>query len=148
MIIAKPVIPNQYWILRQNDRKIGNIEASKDGYSVKIHNQIRQFKTISMVKQRAGIDFETVTPLPAHQEPNNQISGYPTLSMPFNAVFDVRLQAPLWTKDQRSKSWYAAGWFKVRAGRRWQTILCPKLITLQRYQYVGPFKTQEQADQS
>ena len=35
MIVAKPVIDNQYWILKQDNQKIGNIEASADGYVVK-----------------------------------------------------------------------------------------------------------------
>ncbi len=43
MIVAKPVIDNQYWILKQNNQKIGNIEASADGYVVKIQNQISKF---------------------------------------------------------------------------------------------------------
>ena len=37
MIVEKPVIPNQYWILKQDDRKIGNIEAGPDGFQVRIN---------------------------------------------------------------------------------------------------------------
>ena len=148
MIVAKPVIPNQYWILRQDNRKIGNIEAAKDGYQVKINNQIQTFKTINMVKQRIKIDFEKPSVIKSTHSPENQINGYPTDGHPYNAIFDVRLQAPLWTREERSKSWFAAGWFRVRQGRNWQTVLCPKLITLQRYQYQGPFRSREEAEQS
>ena len=36
MIVAKTVITNQYWIMHQDDRKIGNIEAAGDGINVDI----------------------------------------------------------------------------------------------------------------
>ena len=35
-LIAKPVIDKQYWILKKDDRKVGQVEASDDGYTVKI----------------------------------------------------------------------------------------------------------------
>ena len=58
-LIAKPVINKQYWILQENDRKVGNVEACAGGYQIKINNQvIAQFKTIKMVEQRANIRFE------------------------------------------------------------------------------------------
>ena len=50
-IIAKPVVDNQFWILKQDDRKIGNIEATGDGYAVKIDNKVTSFKTINMIRQ-------------------------------------------------------------------------------------------------
>ena len=41
-LIALPVIDKQYWILKDNDRKVGNVEACADGYQVKINDQIAQ----------------------------------------------------------------------------------------------------------
>jgi hypothetical protein len=49
MIIAKPVIDKQFWILQEDNRKIGNVEACQDGYQVRINNQVAQFKTISQI---------------------------------------------------------------------------------------------------
>jgi hypothetical protein len=145
MIVAKAVIPNQYWILRQDDRKIGNIEAGPDGYQVRIDNQVHRFKTIRMMKQRVPIDFEA----PTQKKPAklaNEVNGYHTTGRPYNAIYDVRHQVPLWTREPRSKSWYAAGWYRVKQGRTWSVIECPKLIMLDRYQYQGPFRTQAEAE--
>ena len=58
MIVAKPVIDKQFWILQQGNEKVGNVEACNGGYQVKINNQIVQFKTIKMVEQRINIKFE------------------------------------------------------------------------------------------
>lgn len=147
MILAKPVIPNQYWILRQHDRKVGNIEAGPGGYSVRINNQVANYKTLRMLKQRVPIDFQTLPEVQPKPE-INQVHGYPTNGYPFNAIFDVRHQLPLWTQEERSKSWYAAGWYKVRQHRDWQVMECPKLIVLERYEYRGPFTSEEEANAS
>jgi len=146
MIIAKPVIPNQFWILKDGDHKVGNIEAGPNGFSVKIGNQIQSYKTISTIKQKVAISFE---PTVKNTKDNsvNTAHGFPTNGHPYNAIFDVKHQVPLWTQEPRSKSWYAAGWYQVKQGRSWTTEFCPKLITLQRYPYRGPFHTEEQANE-
>lgn len=143
MIVAKTIIPNQFWILQENDQKIGNIEAGPNGFQVKIKDQIKQFKTIRTIKQREQINFETVVDKKPQVE-SNQVHGFPTTGHAHNAIYDVKHQIPLWTKEPRSKSWYAAGWYRVKLNRHWTVVQCPKLITLQRYPYDGPFMTEKE----
>lgn len=145
MLQAKPVIPNQYWILRDDAGKVGNIEATADGVQVKINNQVQVFKNIGILKQKVKIAFEPAPRVKTAPKISHEVSGYHTTGRPHNAIFDVKHQVPLWTKEPRSKSWYAAGWYAVRHGRRWQTVECPKLITLERYEYRGPFHTEQEA---
>lgn len=144
MIIAKAVVPNQFWILKENDRKVGNIESGPNGFSVKIGDQIRSFKSINTIKQKVEISFEPVVKK-SKASNADKVHGYPTTAKPYNAIYDVKHQVPLWTKEPRSKSWYAAGWYQVKQGRHWTVELCPKLITLQRYPYQGPFHSKEEA---
>jgi hypothetical protein len=146
MIVAKPVIPNQFWILKDGDHKVGNIEAGADGLNVKIGSQVQSYKNINILKERISIKFESVNKSATIKE-KNSVHGYPTVGHPYNSIFDVKHQVPLWTRESRSKSWYAAGWYRVKQGRHWTTELCPKLITLQRYSYRGPFHTEEQANE-
>ena len=146
MIVAKPVIPNQFWILKDGDHKVGNIEAGADGLSVKIGSQVQSYKNINILKERISIKFESVNKSTTIKE-KNSVHGFPTMGYPYNAIFDVKHQVPLWTREPKSKSWYAAGWYRVKQGRHWTTELCPKLITLQRYSYRGPFHTEEQANE-
>lgn len=146
MLLAKPVIPNQYWILRDDDRKVGNIEATSEGVQIKIDNRVQTFKNIGVLKQKVKIAFEPVPRARATDRLQHQVNDYPTTARPYNAIFDVKHQVPLWTREPRSKSWYAAGWYAVRQGRRWQVVQCPKLIALERYQYQGPFRNQQEAE--
>ena len=148
MLVAKPVIENEFWILQQDDRKIGNVEACADGYQVRINNQIAQYKTINMVKERFKIRFEPSVSNNINPDVG-LVHGYPAASRVHNPVWDVRHRLPIYTKTAKSKSWFAAGWYSVKKGRTWKTVQDPKLIVLERYPYRGPFYTKDLAnDQS
>lgn len=143
VIQAKPVIDNQYWILRNNERKVGNIEATTDGYQVKINDQVQHFKSIRMVKNRIGIDFEPIAKSKTTKE--TSVYGFDAGCRVYNAVYEVKKHLPLFTKTKKSKSWFAAGWYRVQQNGQWKVLKNPKLITLQRYPFNGPFHTQESA---
>jgi hypothetical protein len=145
-IIAKPVRKNQYWILRQGDKKVGNIEATDSGFTVKINNAIQMYKTINMVKQRAGIDFVSPAKVTTGSTKETTVYGYPAGCRIYNPIYEVKHHLPLFTKTKKSKSWFAAGWYSVCQGKKWQSMQSPKLITLQRYKYRGPYKTKEEAE--
>jgi hypothetical protein len=143
MIEAKPVIPNRYWILKQDNRKVGQIEADDSGVTVKIQNRVAGYKTIRMASREANIEF---TKLSSAKPVTNQVHGFDVTGRVYNPVWDVKHRLPLFTRDTKSKSWYAAGWYMVKQHRAWKAVQHPKLITLQRYSYQGPFHTQQQAE--
>ena len=146
MIVAKPVVANQYWILQQDNQKVGNIQASADGYLVNIQNQISSYKTIPMLRRRANIEFK---PAEKTSRPSTDlVHGFSAGCRAHNAMWNVQLRLPLFTKTAKSKSWFAAGWYAVKQHRTWKTVLNPKLIVLERYPYQGPFHNKEQADES
>lgn len=57
-------------------------------------------------------------------------------------MFDVKRHLPLFTKSNKSKSVYCAGYYIIKFDKGWVKSFCPKLITVERYQYEGPFKTE------
>jgi hypothetical protein len=144
-LIAKPVIDKQFWILQDGNQKVGNIEACAGGYQVKIRNQVAQFKTIRMAAQRVNIQFESLIPVTEKNANNGQVHGYPATGRIYNPMWDVKMKLPVYTKTNKSKSWFAAGWYLVKKGRSWSAVQDPKLITLQRYAYQGPFYTKQEA---
>lgn len=143
MIVAKPVIDKQFWILQQDNEKVGNIEAVTGGYQVKINNQIQQYRTIRMAAQRANIHFEKIETTKSTTA--NNVHGFPAAGRVYNAVWDVPHQLPLYTKTKKSKSWFCAGWYTIKRGRNWKIIQDPKLIALERYKFHGPFQSKESA---
>ena len=146
-LIAKPVIDKQFWILQDGNQKIGNVEACAGGYQVKINNQVTQFKTIRMLQKQVDIEFQTQVKSPTKPQWHHEVHGYPTVCKAYNSIWNVPSKLPLYTKTNKSKSWYAAGWYQIRSGRNWTVVQDPKLILLQRYAYQGPFYTQEDANE-
>jgi len=145
-LVALPVVDKQYWILKENDRKVGNIEACAGGYQVKINNQVVQFKTIKLAARSANIEFEPAVKISRPKATTDRVHGYPVSGRVYNPMWDVSQQLPVYTKTNKSKSWFAAGWYNVKKGRNWRSVLAPKLILLQRYPYQGPFLTKEDAN--
>mgnify|MGYP003336206016 FL=1 len=143
-IIAKPVIDKKFWILQKDNEKVGNIEATGSGFQVTINNQVQQFKTIRMAAQRANIQFESE--IKSSKPDVHSVHGYPAGSRVHNPVWDVQQQLPLYTKTKKSKSWFAAGWYQLKRGRKWKVVQDPKLIALERYKFHGPFYTKESAE--
>lgn len=144
-LIAKPIIDKQFWILQRDNEKVGNIEACAGGYQVKINDQVAQFKTIRLAASAINIKFEPAVRVPQTKRITDAVHGYPVAGRAYNPMWDVPQQLPIYTKSAKSKSWFAAGWYNVRRGRNWRTVLAPKLIVIQRYPYQGPFLTQEEA---
>ena len=144
-LVAKPVIDNEFWILQENNRKVGNVEACAGGYQVRLNNQVVQFKTIKMAAQRANIDFEPAVKKVKTTSAIDHVHNYPASGRVCNPMWNVVQQLPVYTKTNKSKSWFSAGWYLVRRGRRWHTAFAPKLIMLQRYPYQGPYYSEQQA---
>jgi hypothetical protein len=99
-----------------------------------------------MAAQRVNIEFEISPKVEKRTEPCYLVHGYPSQGRAYNPVWDVIQKLPIYTKTKKSKSWFSAGWYRVKKGRNWATVQDPKLIVLQRYPYQGPFYTKESAD--
>jgi hypothetical protein len=145
-IIAKPVIDKQFWILQENNQKVGNVQACIGGYQVQINNQTAQFKTIKMIRRQVDIEFEPSVKIPVIKTVY-EVHGFPTVSRPYNSMWDIKHKLPIYTKTKKSKSWFVAGWYRIKTGRHWQIMQDPKLIVVQRYPYAGPFHNEQQANE-
>ena len=141
MVTAKPIVKNKFWILRDEQRKVGTVEKAKNKFVVKMHNQQTEFPTIKTLKNLTNIQFE--------ESPNKtwspefQVNNFPTNVKPHNGVYDVKQRLPLFTKKAKSKSWYAAGYYQITINNKTKVYFCPKLILLQRYPYFGPVKSKD-----
>lgn len=140
-LIAKPVVKDQFWIVTDGKEKVGNVIADGSGFAVKLNGNSQHFKTTSAIK-RQGIQFEQTS---RKHKPVQPLSSYPTPSKVYNSVLDLKRKLHIFTKTQKSKCYYAAGWFVLNQGSDSEVVFCPKYIFLQRYGYEGPFKTENEA---
>ena len=73
--------------------------------------------------------------------------GYPCSQHPYNPMFDVQKQLPVYTKTPKSKSQFCAGYYIICFEKGWRKAYCPKMLTLSRYEYKGPMKTKLEMQQ-
>jgi hypothetical protein len=141
---AKPIIANKFWIVEKDGEKFATLRKDEDDRFV-LSNQsgIRIYDNKESVVKQFGRNFFVAKVIrEAVDSPTNEIHGYQTSCDPHNAMFDIKRKLPLFTKSEDSKSLYCAGHYVIRFDKGWVKSFCPKLITLQRYEYRGPFKTE------
>jgi len=143
--IAKPVVKNKFWVVEDHGTKVATIQAVEDGTFVYVHDDQREkFSSIKLLSKQYNIVFDKPKKKTV-EKTGNQIYGYPTQSKPYNELFDVGRKLPIYTKTAKSRSYFCAGYYLIKADCDWTAMYCPKLITLNRYPYQGPFLTQEDA---
>ena len=149
---AKVLIPNKEWLLKDGTTKIGSVTKSKKGYTFLKKGKQIGFKDLAEINAQFGIGlFEEGK---KKQQTDSQdpklfsIYDYPCTSKPYGPVYNVKKKLPLYAKSAKSKSQYCAGYYIIKFRKGWVKSFCPKLITLERYPYHGPFKTElEMRDQ-
>jgi len=87
------------------------------------------------------IKFGTVDKV--KKENSKLVYGYPVTGKSFNQVWDVQRRLPIYSKTAKSKSLFCAGYYLINLNHAWTEHYCPKNITLARYTFIGPFKTQK-----
>lgn len=143
-LVAKTILENQFWIVKDGDKKVGNIEANTSGYGVQLNGKTLNFDKTEDIQKAIGIRFETVK-TSGNQEYTRYYSDYPTPKRFYNSLFDVQRNLHLFTKTKKSKCLHAAGWFVINQNGVPQIQFCPKYIFIQRYPYKGPFKSEDEA---
>jgi hypothetical protein len=143
-MIAKPVVKNKFWIVESQGTKIGNIQACDEGGVVYVHdNQREMFSSIKLLSTKYNITFVKAEKPKKIKQDVYDVYGFPTNTQPNNEVLDVQRYLPIYTKGVKSKSFFCAGYYIIKFSSTWVRAYCPKLITLNRYEYEGPFKTQD-----
>ena len=138
---AKSIVENRFWII-ENDKgeRIGNIAQTTSGVRCTMEDNVEIFPTMQEVL--AQKDIKVVR---RSREPKvvveNSVYDYPTNHTPHNILWNVKLKVPIYTKNDKSSSYYCAGYYIVRYNKNFTPEFTPKLITLQRYEYEGPYKT-------
>jgi hypothetical protein len=141
---AKPVLKDKFWIIENDEQRIGTMSWNDDRYMFSNKVETCFFDSKQDMKQRFGADI-VWTDLSVPKEVTQQdfiVYGFPTSVSPYNTMYDVKRKLPLFTKSDKSKSAYCAGYYIIEFEKGWVKSFCPKLITIERYNFKGPFKSE------
>jgi len=138
--VAKPVLEDKFWILEDNGQKVGTIRSNENGVVLTVGKENHSFKKLEELKQKMKVSF-TGKELANKEKLEYEVHGYACKTQPYNAIFDLKRKLPLYTKTEDSQSFFTAGYYCIEFENGWVPAFCPKLITLGRNNYLGPFKT-------
>lgn len=141
---AKPIVDGKFWIVEQNGEKIGTLHKKENNRFMLSGPDGASFfgKKEELLKAFGKDFFGTKIKTTISSQEVRDVHGYPTSCQPYNPMYNVQKRLPLFTKSEDSKSLYCAGYYIIRFDKGWVKSFCPKLITIERYENRGPFKTE------
>lgn len=139
LIFAKPLIPNKEWIIETDGKKVGTLSKEKSGYVFFANGTKVEFHDLKEVEEAMQLQVEV--PSTVKLAKTKEVYGYETKTIPHNPLYDVQRKLPIYTKSAKSTSRHCAGHYIIKFPKGWVKSHCPKLITLERYPYRGPFHT-------
>lgn len=142
---AKPIVEGKFWIVEEDQKKVGILKVNEQRkYVLSSKDTVETFDNKKKLLEKFGKGFFNVKEKIEESVSDDQkvIYDYPCSSIPYNPVLDIKKHLPLFTKSDKSKSVYCAGHYIIKFEKGWVKSFCPKLITLERYEFQGPFKTE------
>lgn len=138
---AKPVLEDKFWIVEEEGVRVGTLSKNEEGFVVSQKGKIEFYKSENQLKKKFGKNF-LVAKINHQPASTCEVHGYPSRTIPYNSMYDIKNKLPLFTKSEKSKSVYCAGYYLIKFNVNWLKSYCPKLITVERNEYLGPFKTE------
>lgn len=142
-LLAKSVVKNKCWVVEQDGTKVASILSSPTGVTLVHKGKRERFHNLKLLSERYNIIVDKSKPTKKITE-SNEVYGYPCDHKTYNVLWNVQKRLPIFTKSNKSKSFFCAGYYIVKFNNGWVKSYCPKFITLNRYPYQGPFTTKEE----
>ena len=147
-LIAKPIVKGEYWVVTDGDKKVGNVIQEGSEYKVKINNKTELYESTRTIEKLKHNEFEKLAKVKP-KDNNPPFAVFPTgRNKIYNSVLDVKRKLHLYTTAPKSKCYFVAGWFAIKTGAEYVATFCPKYIFIQRYDYLGPFASEAEANSS
>lgn len=136
------------WLVHQGNQRIGILNKDVQEHYTFISGKelvnfdndievIEHFGNLSLFKEQINTPTNTHDAYyiggfeVSYPEPYALEEGHP----------DFRQDIPLYTKIEGSNVYYAAGFYCINFPKGWKYASSPKLSTLEKYGYEGPYKT-------
>lgn len=145
ILLAKNILPSKFWIIEAADKtKKGTIQVADNG-TAKVMLDGKPAVFPSFDQALADLQIAASEAPLADLEPkildDYSVAGYPTKDKPYNEIYNAKEHLPMYTKTEKSKCFYSAGYYIIHFDFGWAPAFCPKVITLKRNEHRGPYKT-------
>lgn len=143
-MFAKTIMPGKFWILEEKGQKVGTIHNGDNVFTLTFKGGLRRYTDVKTLEEELEVNLGTSAIEAAAAMTNDTVDGFPT---EWNTVYnkldkEVHPTLPVFTKSEKSKSYHSAGYYGVRFPNGWTQSFCPRVNTLNSYEFVGPYKTE------
>jgi hypothetical protein len=147
-LLAKNILPKKFWIIEDEAQtKLGTIQVEPARVRVHLNGGHYVYADFDSALEEHHI-VPSTEPIKESVQSGHSVNGYPAKDQPHNEIYDAVAGLPMYTKTEKSKCYYAAGYYTIHFDFGWAPAYCPKVITLNRNEYRGPYKTElEMKDQ-
>ena len=142
----KPITETSWLVLGDTeDIRIGLLTESRDKYILMAQGEKTSFLNRKEVNKFFQEDvFKNMVESIAEEsvQKDYYINGYPVDFDSPNEVIIKGNKLPLFSKKASSEVYYSAGYYCLNFPKNWMPAYCPKLSTLETYEYSGPYTTE------
>lgn len=145
-IKLKPITEKSWLVLGDTEEtRIGLLTEIRDQYVLMVSGAKQQFLNRKEVNKFFNEDvFDSASKLVVEETVKRDyyINGFP---VDFDNPSEVLIKGsslPLFSKKSTSDVYYSAGYYCLNFPKNWMPAYCPKLSTLNTYEYAGPFKSE------
>lgn len=147
-IKVKTATPGLSWLVYDQETKVAAVHKIDKGFIVAQQGSIVYTPNVKAVRKKLNIESDWE---PEDQVKESQsridLDGYSAdCEIYYGPMIEVKRRLPLFTKVPGSKCYFAAGWYRILYGNKTKVEFCPKLLTLNRNKFWGPFHTQDEAE--
>ena len=128
------------WILTSAGEKLGIVSQTANGVLVLGNLPKKKYNNLKEFIDHLGGDVSIEKAAePETEKEAAEINGYP---IKHDVWYDeIHDSIPNYTRTKNSETRYAAGYYALKFSNGWSPSFCPKLSTLAEYEYLGPFKS-------
>ena len=135
---AKTLVKDKFWIVEQNGQKLGTLQKKENNGWIyrnnlekdlnerlnKAEKETQIYPTSESLIKKFGVDIFAIGNQPVVtdevQADNFDVHGFPCSQHPYNPMFDVQKQLPVYTKTPKSKSQFCAGYYIICFEKGWR----------------------------
>jgi hypothetical protein len=145
------IVKDKFWIVEDAGIKLGLIRKTESSdFEVIIREDGFETLSLDALTSRFGskiLESKQVKKIESveYGKDIDEVEGYPSKHRAYNKSKDDK-GIPVYTKTEKSKVIYAAGYYGLHFTGVWRNAYCVKRETLDTYEYIGPFKTKTQLE--
>jgi len=150
MIRLKTLTKSSWLVITDTNEKVGLLSEQRDKlkFIAKAANaEFNDREDVSNFFAQEDLFQTAIEVKTDNEEKEYYVNGYPVKSGSAHEVKDKSLETslPIYAKTESSDSYYVAGYFCLNFdGIGWTHAFCPRYKTLDKYEWKGPFKTDDE----